>query len=729
MLQAEEPIALEGVTVGSGQEFLGWLARYLQASVGMQFAFVGEIAGTSWERIHTMFVCRAGQAVDNFEYDLRGTPCANVLRQDTCIHPSGVAALYPDDKLLAALGIESYVGVSLFGTNEAPLGLMVLLDDKTISEEKIALAVATLDLFRSRAEAELSFRAALRTMELAVAGTAEATLDVLVASLARAMNVRGVFVAEPVADEHGKARTVSLCLDAEILADAKYDIADSPCADVYERGSVLIGQGARTRWYGGPWPHGDFLATIDVDAYAGVLVRSANARPIGHIALVHDKPLPDAILEDQLFRLYRSRITSELHRRETEAKRAEMDRVLMETQRRQSLGVLAGGIAHDFNNLLVSVVGHTDVLLRDHPSGKTRDDLETILGASKRAAQLCQQLLAYAGKHTSTPEIVDINTLLLEIERLTGLFASPQCKYVSQLSPTPVRVKADVVQLQQVAMNLTKNAADAIGDDTGIIVLETGIEQCERSRFTDALVGSNLPAGRYAYLGVSDNGPGMEPFVLKRIFDPFYSTKQDGHGLGLAAVLGIVESQGGALLVASERGWGTRFRIYLPLAEQIAHVTQAPPSTSEEPRPLTPGSILHIDDEPLVLRATKAILDQAGIDSISATNGPDGIELFRKHQESIRCVILDLSMPEMGGAKVLVALREIAPDVRVLIASGYPEIEALSKLSEKPNGLIMKPFGVDQLVAKLASITETASQRRPSFPSVGPCGAKHPQTG
>jgi PAS domain S-box-containing protein len=390
----------------------------------------------------------------------------------------------------------------------------------------------------------------------------------------------------------------------------------------------------------------------------------------------------------------------------TERKRAEEERRDLEIQMRQtqkleSLGVLAGGIAHDFNNLLTGIIGHAGLALNEVTGeSRLRENIDEIDAAARRAAGLCQLMLTYSGKGQLEVAPVDLNELVGEMGGLLGLSISKKATIEYELHDKLPTVDADTAQIGQILMNLITNASEALGDETGVIVIRTGSIKCDRNYLRDTYLSPEIPSGRYVYMEVRDTGAGMDLEMLDRIFDPFFTTKFVGRGLGLAAVLGIIRSHSGTIKVESAPGLGTTFRVLLPVGRLDR---PEPETTADSELAATAGisgrTILAVDDEEIVLSLIKRVLESAGAIVLTADNGQAAVESFRDHAEDIDCVVLDLTMPEMDGEETFRELRGIRDDVRVIISSGYAEEEVTERFEGHNVGdFISKPFRPNDLL-------------------------------
>ncbi|RJR43218.1 MAG: PAS domain S-box protein [Deltaproteobacteria bacterium] len=386
----------------------------------------------------------------------------------------------------------------------------------------------------------------------------------------------------------------------------------------------------------------------------------------------------------------------------TEIKKAQEEQARLEAQMREvqkleSLGVLAGGIAHDFNNLLMAILGNADLaLLALSPASPARPNVEEIARASQRAADLCRQMLAYSGKGRFMVGRYDLTEIVREMTQMLKVSVSKKASLQYSFAADLPAVEVDATQMRQVIMNLITNASESLGDESGMISVATGVMDCDRAFLAESHLDDRLPEGRYVFLEVADTGCGMSEETRRRIFDPFFTTKFTGRGLGLAAVLGIVRGHRGAIKVSSQPRQGTTFTLLLPAVawepgdRVLVGTLAAPPSRQ--------GTVLLVDDDPHVRRVAGEMLKRLGIRVLTAEHGKKGVEIFRANTEEIDCVLLDLTMPGMGGEETFQAMRKVRPDVRVILSSGYDEQEVTRQFAGLGlAGFIQKPYTVVKL--------------------------------
>jgi two-component system, cell cycle sensor histidine kinase and response regulator CckA len=385
--------------------------------------------------------------------------------------------------------------------------------------------------------------------------------------------------------------------------------------------------------------------------------------------------------------------------RRAEEERRKLEQQVMQSQKLESLGILAGGIAHDFNNLLTSILGNADLaqseLSATNPARPYLDDIERV---SRRAADLCRQMLAYSGKGRFVVQPISLNEVVREMGHLLSVSISKKVVVKHDFFSALPSVMADATQMRQVVMNLITNASEAIGEASGVVTLSTGVMDCDDAYFR-GVVGENdpHPAGQYVFLEVSDTGCGMDQETLGRIFDPFFTTKFTGRGLGLAAVLGIVRGHKGALRVYSEKGRGTTFKILLPAHHRATPVLDAGVDGGKAWR--GQGLVLLADDEESIRSMGRRLFELAGFEVAVAADGREALDRFMQHRGRVRLVILDMTMPHLDGEACFRELRRIDPAVKVIMTSGYNEQEVISRFVGKGlAGFVQKPYKAADLL-------------------------------
>jgi two-component system cell cycle sensor histidine kinase/response regulator CckA len=393
-------------------------------------------------------------------------------------------------------------------------------------------------------------------------------------------------------------------------------------------------------------------------------------------------------------------------RRKAEEERYRLQAQLLQAQKMESVGTLAGGIAHDFNNLLQAIMGYTQMIMIDKVQGdRDLGELGEIEKAVRKASQLTQQLLTFSRKVESKLRPVDLNQVVRQVQELIKRTIPKMIGIELHLQEQGLKViNADPAQMEQILMNLSVNARDAMPDG-GKLVIETGNTILEEE-FCKTHLGA-VP-GQYVLLTVSDTGRGMDKQTLEHIFEPFYTTKEIGRGtgLGLSMVYGIVKSHGGYITCDSDQGEGTTFRIYCPAIEAGSQEEEAEREEGEE---ISGGNktILLVDDEGSLQDLGKKMLETFGYTVLLADRGESAIEIYRERRKTISLVILDLIMPGMGGEKCLEELLRMDSEVKVVIASGY-SVNASTRetLDAVAKGFISKPYELRQMLKMVREVLD-----------------------
>lgn len=370
--------------------------------------------------------------------------------------------------------------------------------------------------------------------------------------------------------------------------------------------------------------------------------------------------------------------------------------------RLEYIGLVASRISHDFKNLLAAILVNAEFLRRDEADAETVHEVaDEILLATERARELIEQILGYAGARTEPRSLVDLNALTREMGRLLDVSTPPTVVLHYDLKADPPLVRGQPSRLRQLLLNFIVNASEAIGDQVGAIMigtstLEAGSELLGRTRTRTV-----PPSGRYVCLEVEDTGPGLDAQTVHKIFQPFFTTKATGHGLGLSDCLTTVEEHGGALLLDTAPGQGARFRVLLPgVLEQEVEARDV--LGARETHDFTGRCVLIIDDDDLVRSVTRRTLKSRGCEVLAARDGLEGIETFDAQHQRIDAVLLDVGMPYMKGEDVLEELRRIARDVPVIFVSGQSEEELQQGgVLGRADGVVLKPFRDGELLEAL----------------------------
>jgi PAS domain S-box-containing protein len=388
----------------------------------------------------------------------------------------------------------------------------------------------------------------------------------------------------------------------------------------------------------------------------------------------------------------------------TERRKAEEDRVKLENQLRQAqkmeaIGTLAGGVAHDFNNILTAIIGYGSLLkVRMGQDSPFKSYIDDILAASQRAANLTRSLLAFSRKQEITLKQENLNEIVKRIDKLLLRVIGEDIEFKSIMADEELPIMADWSQIEQVLMNLATNARDAMPDG-GVLTLRT-----ERADIKGKLSGSTVPPGEYAVIVVSDTGTGMDEETKKRIFEPFFTSKEmgKGTGLGLSIVYGIIKQHDGEIDVYSEPGKGTTFKVYLKLVKTRAKSAEAAPVAAPVGGAET---ILVAEDDSPVRRFVRTILEEYGYTVIEAVDGEDAVSKFIENKDKIQLLILDVIMPKKNGKEAYEEIRKVRNDVPVLFSSGYTaDIISKKGILEEGFNFISKPISSSLLLSKVREI-------------------------
>jgi signal transduction histidine kinase/CheY-like chemotaxis protein len=377
-------------------------------------------------------------------------------------------------------------------------------------------------------------------------------------------------------------------------------------------------------------------------------------------------------------------------------------------QRLESVGLLAGGVAHDFNNLLTVITGYSGLLLeRFQPTDSIHEELEEIRKAAQRAGSLTRQLLAFSRRQVLEPQPLNLNDIVRDMEKMLGRLLGEDVVLQTLLVQDLGIIQADPGQLEQVILNLAVNARDAMPRGGTLRIETTNVE------LDDAYAEQHVAVqpGRYVMLAVSDTGVGMDRETQSRIFEPFFTTKgpEEGTGLGLSTVYGIVKQSGGNIWVYSEPGHGTSFKVYLPV--EAGHETAARNPDRAVLSVRGSETVLLVEDEDVVRRLAQRILEQAGYTVLVARNGVEALQVAERHQGSIHLLVSDVVMPEMGGGELTSRLAPMRRDMRVLYLSGYTDPSIVQEgLLEGGVAFLQKPFTTEALTRKVREVLQTGEE-------------------
>ena len=394
----------------------------------------------------------------------------------------------------------------------------------------------------------------------------------------------------------------------------------------------------------------------------------------------------------------------------TEARDAEeahrrFERQTQESQRLESLGLLTGGIAHDFNNLLTVVLGNTRLALTElAPDSPLERRLLRIRAAAEHGAALTEQMLVYAGRGSHVRKPSDLSRLVADMLELLRASLPARCELRHELA-ADAWGELDDTQLRQVLLNLATNAGESLGEGAGSVTIRTGKLNADGAYLADTRGVPDPEPGSYVFVEVADDGPGIEAETQRRVFDPFFSTKFSGRGLGLAAVLGIVRGHGGVVKLASGPGRGTCFRVLLPSAGELLVPVHGSPAEAEAAAPARSGRVLVVDDEDAVLEIAEEFLAREGFDAVTAGSGREAVRRFAAEPRGFDAAVIDLAMPDLSGERVAAEIRALRPDLPLVLASGFSaELAAARCLELGAARFLHKPYAPDDLVRAVRGV-------------------------
>lgn len=677
----------------SREEFFQGLAQGIAAAFNVKYVLVGETVRPSDTEVVSLAFFGDGKMLPGIRYPLEGTPCADLANKGPGFYPRNAARTFPQDNLLAEMGIESYFGLPLFSKERRPVGILAILDTKPMHRSHPHHA-QVLELLAERAAAELERARAEEALQALVSSTTfigKECFSNAATALAHWLCTESVLIGEFTPE--GKVKTVVAEIDGKRVVDFSYELAGSPCAEVANRGFCIYADDVASLF-----PADERLKTLEARGYVGIPLRAQNGKAIGVLCCISRTRLILPPSGREVFSILAARLSSELERLAAERREKVLAAQLRQAQKMEAVGRLAGGIAHDFNNLLQAIQGYgllaSERLPDDH---KAREELGEVLKAAERAAALVRQLLTFSRRSVSCAESVNLNKVILNILKLITRVLGEHIETTFIPGENLSHIHADIAQLEQVLMNLCVNARDAMPSG-GKLTIET------KNETLDADFCSNHPwarEGDYVRLNVTDTGAGIPRDLIEHIFEPFFTTKGigEGTGLGLATVYGIVDQHKGMIRVYSEEDHGTAFHIYFPAGSATENALAADRDESSQGGSET---ILYAEDEEAVRKLVLSVLGDAGYQVVFAANGEEAIDLARRHKGQFALAILDVVMPLKGGKAVAEFLRAQWPDIPILFCSGYSDQHLTPNLfGDEKVAMIEKPFAPTALLRKI----------------------------
>jgi two-component system cell cycle sensor histidine kinase/response regulator CckA len=652
-------LLVEETSATSGMDYLRSLARNTARALRAQWAFIGRVVDGEPRRVQVMVLWEKDDFGEPFSYDLPGTPCERVVAGELCHVPDKVRELFPDDELLERMGVEAYSGVTI-ADHERTHGLLAALYDHPIgslegAEPLLWVAASRAALEIERMESEAALRASEARYRNFIEQCNEGVWSIDAAGVTDFVNAQ-------------MARMLGRRPE-EMLGRPMYDFMDTEARAQAEQNMARRSKGIRER-HSFRWKHADGSDVWTEMATCPML--DDEGAMVGALALVTD------VTEQR--RLHES---------------------IQQKQKLESLGVLAGGVAHDFNNLLAAILGNTDLgLMHSDVAPAPRELLERIQSAALQAAELTKQLLAYAGRTPFRMEPLSIAELVSDISAMLSAAVPASVSLSVTADPLP-DIEGDRTQLTQVLMNLVLNASDALGADGGEVRIRTGVLEPVDDVLKRGYVADQLRPVEHVFVRVEDDGVGMDDEVRAHLFDPFFSTKASGHGLGLAASLGILRRHGGTIVVDSVPGEGSVFTVCLPVSD--ARRDSAGAEKSPSAGGLDGRRLLVVDDEPAVREVVGRVLRVFGATVDEAAGGAEALALVDDASDPHDVILLDMAMPDMDGEETLRRLRATGCEAPVILCSGH----AAQSLPDQPGvSWLAKPFRAPELRDAIRAVLE-----------------------
>jgi len=646
--------------------FLTSLARYLGQALNVDYVLINKLSQTPGVA-ETVALYARGEIMPNMAYPLKGTPCENVVGNRLCYYPHGVQALFPEDTLLAEMGVAGYAGIPLWDQSGKGIGLIAVLDGNPLRDEEavtqmLQLVAVSAAAFLEREERDLLLR------------QREQEYRTLVNSLPDCIarfdtDGRHTFVNDTVTKtfgvprDHFIGRTLREC--GNTGKEQENIRLEGNLRQVYAEGTP---NRVEAEWQ-----------TVEGTRYYDIQYvpeRDESNRVVGVLGIAHD------ITERKL----------------AEGEKQKLEDQLRHAQRLESVGILAGGVAHDFNNILNVIIGYGGMMnMKLAQEDPNRGYVQEILAAADRAAELTKSLLIFSRKQISERKPLNINDLIKGMQKMILRIIGEDIETRTELFRGGLVVMGDYGHLEQVVMNLVTNARDAMPKG-GSLVMET--KMCAMDEDFRREHGFGAP-GKYALISVTDSGSGMDEQTMEKIFEPFFTTKEvgKGTGLGLSMVYGIVKQHDGYIDCHSKPGSGTTFMIYLPLIENSV------PKEEKLPTGVMRGgteTILLAEDDAASRHVIKKLLELSGYTVIEAVDGIDAVNKFIENSDKIDLLLLDVIMPKKSGNDALEEIKRVRPDVKVMFVSGYTD-DAVRHIivTEGKYPFLQKPFKPDELTLKV----------------------------
>jgi PAS domain S-box-containing protein len=699
--QAEK--ALRSITHGTsaltGEAFFHQLVRELHEALGADHVLVATLEGEPAVRAQTIAAWSGHGYTEPFGYELAGTPCEAVAMGELCYFGSGVSRLYPDDQLLSTLGVECYLGVPLVDADGAPTGILAVMHGRPLDRPEWAQTV--LNVFAARAAAELQRLGALNLLR-----ASEERLATVFDTVSDRLSLWSV-------DDDGRTRLVSVNRTGRA---AVQEHSEGTWTDAYIGGDMVTVLRSLFEGLGGAAPDQVEEALLANRESLRALLTAAE--PVGHeesieyagglyASEVELIPVPGD--NGRITHILRSakditdRVRAEAARSANEAR----DR---QSQKLEAIGTLAGGIAHDFNNILTGIIGNAELARGELPDGhEAIDRLDEVVRAVHRARNVVRQIVTFSRREDGARQPIRLADVIAENFELLRASVPSSATIATRVEAPDAMVLADAGQIALVLMNLCSNAAHAVGDRGGCVTITQDVVPVSDGH---AAVRHGVKPGEYARLVVEDDGTGMDDEVLRRIFDPYFTTKPpgEGTGLGLPVVHGISRAHGGAVIVQSSVGVGTRVEVLLP---RIATVGEPRRAAGDAVRGRGEHVFL-VDDETAIIDVGQRLLRRLGYQVSAYLDPQEALVAFELDPGSVQLVVSDLTMPGLNGLNLARRIAALRPGVPFILTTGYAA-ELLDEVGSVPSivEVLDKPFDRDTIAraVRAALDGQTASPK------------------
>ncbi|MBI5634313.1 MAG: PAS domain S-box protein [Nitrospirae bacterium] len=657
----------EGISMATGEEFFRVLVKALAKTLDTTFAFVGVMKKSDERIVNTVAVFAHGAVADNFDYHLDNTPCSNVIESGICMYPHNVRQLFPEDEMLVQMGIESYAGTPVFDSEGNTVGLLVVLDQKPL--EKLPLISSILQVFAMRVSAEIERVRADREL---------AGMTAKLSTLLENLQFGVVF--------EDADRTIALTNQTFCRM---FGLSSGP-----ENFIGTDGRKAAKEWMGLFRDPLRFVQRIEEIMRNGSVVANeeldlADSRIFDrdYVPIVSDGAMLGHVWQ------YRD-ITD----------RKQLENQLLHAQKMEAVGELAGGVAHDFNNILTAIIGYGNLLkMKLAAADPLHAYVEHILTSSEKAANLTQSLLAFSRKQVINPKPLNLNSVVEKTEKLLSRLIGEDIRLQTRFHERDLIIMADSTQMEQILINLSTNARDAMPRG-GDLIIETRAVYLDEE-FIKKHAGDK--PGMYALLSVSDSGTGMNKNMQEKIFEPFFTTKEvgKGTGLGLAIVYGIIKQHDGFVEIESETGRGTKFRILLPLIAETVEEHKSPDYVQVKRGSET---LLLVEDDMMVRELNRDVLQKFGYTVIVAEDGEEALIRYQKNKGNIQMLLLDVILPKKNGREVYDEIMAQEPGIKTIFMSGYTD-ELLNRkgVLDREIHFIQKPVSPMKLLQKVREVLDT----------------------